>query len=162
MNNVASMTDVLGWARETGEAADAIRALELIPARLGMLDADLGTLPAELAWFERVVAGQGYALVSPRARDKEKTGRRADSRVRALLKRFVAATGGSEPSDPGSRAGYTALMALIETHEGRPGSGARWNIGRPPQPDIAAGTGPLRAAGSGAGRDRPDRPRALR
>ena len=130
MNNVASMTDVLCWARETGEAADAIRALELIPARLGMLDADLGTLPAELAWFERVVAGQGYALVSPRARDKEKTGRRADSRVRALLKRFVAATGGNEPSDPGSRAGYTALMALIETHEGRPGSGARWNIGR--------------------------------
>ena len=99
------MTDVLGWARETGEAADAIRALELIPARLGMLDADLGTLPAELDWFERVVAGQGYALVSPRARDKEKTGRRADSRVRALLKRVVAATGGGGGAGGGGRGG---------------------------------------------------------
>lgn len=55
-----------------------------------MLDADLASMPADPVRYDRDIAGRGYALVS-RAKKMETNGRREDSRVRALLKRFQAA-----------------------------------------------------------------------
>lgn len=124
-----NLRDVVDWAKGAGEPKDSIRAIHEIPARLGMLDADLTTLPASVEHFERVVAGSGYALVS-RAKDMERNGRRRDSRARSLLRRFEEVHICVAPRDAGIRERYTRLMDLIERQEGRPGSGSRWNIGR--------------------------------
>lgn len=121
--------DVDAWAIETGEPKDTVRSLRRIPARLGLLDADLGTLSADPVRFEKEIAGQGYARVSC-ARDKKAAGRREDSRVRALLKRYHAAQVGTGLRDEAVRARYSALMSVIAEHEGQPGRGALWNIGR--------------------------------
>tara|TARA_B100002049_G_scaffold126596_1_gene93632 strand:+ start:3087 stop:5060 length:1974 start_codon:yes stop_codon:yes gene_type:complete len=124
-----NLKDVEDWGEANGESADTMRALKRVPARLGMLDADLASLSADPVLFDRDIAGLGYALVS-RAKDMEKNGRREDSRVRSLLKRFQAAHLGIVPQNQVVRARYDALMGLIEANEGEPGSGKRWNIGR--------------------------------
>lgn len=121
--------DVDAWAIETGEPKDTVRSLRRIPARLGLLDADMGSLSADPVRFEKEIAGQGYARVSC-ARDKKAAGRREDSRIRALLKRYHAAQVGTGLRDEALRARYSALMSVIAEHEGQPGSGALWNIGR--------------------------------
>ncbi|MEY8843518.1 hypothetical protein AB9K41_31220 [Cribrihabitans sp. XS_ASV171] len=124
-----NLKDVEDWAVAQGESADTLRSLRRIPARLGMLDADLASLSADPVRYDLDIAGKGYALVS-RARDTEKSGRREDSRVRALLKRFNEDHRGTPPQNLKVRARYDALMDLIEANEGKPGSGKRWNIGR--------------------------------
>ena len=124
-----NLKDVEEWAEANGESGDTVRSLKRVPARLGMLDADLASLSADPLRYDRDIAGRGYALVS-RAKDMEKNGRREDSRVRALLKRFQAAHFGMTPQHQSVRARYDALMDLIEANEGKPGSGKRWNIGR--------------------------------
>jgi integrase len=124
-----TLHDVLIWAENREEPVDAIRALRRIPARLGMLDSDLALLPADLAHFERVVAGIGYALVS-RAKNVEIVGRREDSRVRALLKRFLIVNCEATGAQSEVRSAYDDLIAIIRDHEGNPGSGRRWNCGR--------------------------------
>lgn len=129
MTTTHHLTDVHDWATAEAESSDAIRALLRVPARLGLLDADLGTIPADLGHFERRIAGQGLALVS-RAKDMAKSGAREDSRLRALLRRYHAACSGSGPTDPQVRARYEALIAIVAAEEGPPGSGARWNIGK--------------------------------
>ena len=95
---VFNLRAVADWAEANGESGDARRALLRIPARLGLLDADLGALSADQASFERDIAGRGCALVS-RARNMEGNGRREDTRVRRLLARFYAAQGGVSPRD---------------------------------------------------------------
>lgn len=129
MGRTATLLDVRDWAVTVRESAEAIRCLEKIPARLELLDADLGSLPADLVSFERQIAGRGYALVL-RAQRVEAAGRRMDSRVRALLRRFWAQRDGNAAADDAVRARWTALIALIAAQEGRPGTGTRWNIGR--------------------------------
>jgi len=124
-----NLKDVDHWGEATGESADTMRALRRVPARLGMLDADLASLSADVVRYDLDIAGRGYGLVS-RAKDMEKNGRREDSRVRALLKRFQAAHLGITPQNQAVRARYDAFMDLIEENEGEPGSGKRWNIGR--------------------------------
>ena len=124
-----TMKDVHDWARQNGECADVLRAVARIPARMGMLDADLASLSADPVRFEREIAGRGYALVG-RARNVQANGRREDSRIRALLRRFQADRSGAAPRDEAARARYDALIALIKAHEGPPGSGARWAIGQ--------------------------------
>lgn len=124
-----NLKDVDAWGAANGESDDTMRSLRRVPARLGMLDADLASLSADPVRYDRDVAGRGYALAS-RAKNMEKNGRREDSRVRALLKRFQAAHLGTTPQNPAVRARYSALMDLIEAHEGKPGAGKRWNIGR--------------------------------
>lgn len=124
-----TLKDLLDWAEATSQSPDAIRSLIRVPAQLGMLDADLALLPADPGFFDREVAGTGYALVG-RAADVEAAGRRADSRIRALLRRYLTQTGGLPSQNGAVRARYDALMALLAEEEGLPGSGRRWNIGR--------------------------------
>ena len=126
---MASLRDVLEWAQANSESGDTIRALRRVPVRLGMLDADLAQLPADLVHFERVVASNGYSLAF-RATDASAAGRREDSRIRAVLRRFLSDTGGTSQHDQQVRAHYDALMGIVASHSGRPGSGKRWNIGR--------------------------------
>ena len=121
--------DLLDWAVAHEEGTDTVRAIRYIPARLGMLDHDIATLPADMRFFETSVAGQGYALVS-RARNMKSNGRRADSRIRSALRRFLQSKSLLPRPTPAHRQRYTQLMALIEAEEGVPGSGALWNTGR--------------------------------
>jgi integrase len=120
---------VHGWAMETNQPADAIANLLKIPARLGMIDADLSSLPAGLADYERYVAGKGYALVG-NPKNVEANGRRMDSRVRALLRRFWSAYDGSGENCLVAQVRWDELIALIANLEGQPGSGSKWNFGR--------------------------------
>ncbi len=129
MSKAPSLLNVRNWAVQANESVDAIRSLERIPARLGMLDADLASLSASLPEFERLVAGKGYAVVS-RARNVHANGRRMDARIRALLRRYWASQDGHETIPQHVRDRWTDLMNLIKEHEGLPGSGSRWNIGR--------------------------------
>lgn len=124
-----TLKDVKTWAIQNEEPVDTLRSLVRVPARLGLIDADLATLSADPVRYEHEIAGRGYALVS-RAKDVKAAGRREDSRVRALLKRFHAAQGAAPSHDQAVRARYDALMQLIAAQEGVPGSGKRWAIGR--------------------------------
>lgn len=126
--NTDDLTHVHDWAVARDENADAIRALLRVPVRLGLLDADLGTIPADLGHFERCIAGRGHALVS-RARNIAASGAREDSRLRALLRRYHAARSGMGTASPALRARYDALIEIIAAEEGPPGSNMRWNIG---------------------------------
>lgn len=123
-----NLKDVQDWAIANGESTDIQTALRNIPARLGMLDADVGCLSADVQTFDRDISGRGYALVI-RSKDIDAVGRRQDSRVRALLKRFHAANLGFDLRNLAVRKRYDALMNIIEANEGKPGSGMRWNIG---------------------------------
>ena len=124
-----NLKDVEAWAAANGESSDTMRGLRRVPARLGLLDTDLGSLSADPVRFDLEIAGLGYALVSS-AEKMDENGRREDSRVRALLKRFQAIHLGTTPQNQTVRARYHALMDLIAENEGKPGSGKRWNIGR--------------------------------
>jgi hypothetical protein len=94
-----------------------------------MLDADLSSLSADQIGFEQDIAGRGYSLVS-QAKNMNSNGKRADSRIRALLKRFYTDRAGTPIKDLAVRARYDALMNIIQTNEGVPGTGSRWGIGR--------------------------------
>jgi len=122
----ATLGDVLVWARETGEKSDAIYELEKIPARMGMTDADIGMIPADLGHFEKVIAPAPYGAVS-NAGDLKTARQRGNSRVRALLKRFFHA---GDRSDADVRASYDALIAQVEALEGFPARGAVFPTGR--------------------------------
>ena len=124
-----NLKDVEDWGQLNGESDENLRCLRRVPARLGMLDADLASISADPVHYNRDIAGQGYALVS-RAKDMEKNGRREDSRVRSLLKRFQTAHLGILPQNQAVRVRYNALMDIIKENEGTPGSGKRWNVGR--------------------------------
>ena len=117
------MKHFLDWAEETGEGDDTLRAIRRIPARLGMLDADLGSLPDDMIFFEKNIAGVGYS-VSTRAKDPHEKGRREDSRIRAALRRYNEITGALAPVDNAVRARYDALIEIIAAEEDLPGSGA--------------------------------------
>lgn len=110
-----SLADVLAWAKDAGEPADAIRELERVAARLGMLDSELFLLPADMDHFEKVVAPSAYGAVS-RSRDVDTARRRANSRLRALLKRFHAAR--SAVPTTSTRASYDALIDWMKEREG--------------------------------------------
>ncbi|WP_372922473.1 hypothetical protein [Roseovarius sp.] len=102
MSKFPSLANVLEWAKEANEPTDSIKNLEKVPARLGMIDADLGSLSASLVDYERIVVGKGYTLVgSPK--DVDANGRRMDSRIRALLRRFWANFDGSCTASRGCR-----------------------------------------------------------
>lgn len=129
MKHQYSFKDLLAWAEEEGSGVDTIRAIEKVPARLGLLDRDIGAIPAEMRSFEMDVAGQGYALVS-RAKNMKTNGRRMDSRIRAALRQFLQAKAVAPRPSPAHSFRYCELMDLIKAQEGLPGSGALWNIGR--------------------------------
>ena len=120
----ASLGDVLSWAEAVGESYDAICELKKIPARLGMIDDDIGLVPADLPHFDKVIAGSPYGVVS-KSRNPEAAGRRADARVRALLGRFHAARGAVRvQAVPQS---FEPLIAAVEAREGFVDRGAEFS-----------------------------------
>ncbi|MGI3167270.1 hypothetical protein [Pseudooceanicola sp. 200-1SW] len=121
--------DLLEWAVAQGASTDTIQAIRHVPARLCMLDDDIVNLPASMRFFETTVAGEGYALVS-RARNMKANGRRADSRVRSALRRFLQSKELLPFAAPAHRQRFTQLMEVIAAEEGAAGSGAFWPMGR--------------------------------
>lgn len=112
---MSMMTDVLIWARETGQPRDAIYELLKVPARLGLHDDDLSHVPADLDHFESVIAPSSYAAVSKSA-NAGAAARRGNARLRALLTRFHG--GDSVAGRVYQVAGWDHLMDHIRDNAG--------------------------------------------
>ena len=118
----AMFSDLLAWAQETGENRDTVYEIEKIAARLDLTDEELDQVPADLGYFEKVIAVSPYGAVS-RSRDLETARKRGNSRVRSVLKRFLAARGHQIP-DAGVRMSHDQAIAFIVAHEGFTADGA--------------------------------------
>ncbi len=121
----ASLADVLAWAKETDQPYDAIRELEKIPARLAMIDDDIGLIPGDLGYFDRHIAPSSYGPVARRAKDLEKSRATGNSRVRALLRRFHEAQADCGLERAG-RPDWDRLLEFVEAREGFVEKGARF------------------------------------
>lgn len=96
-----------------------------VPARLGVLNSDIGRLPADLAFFERVVASSDYGPVS-RTAQADKAARRANARIRALLRRFrntLERTGNEREI----HAAWKCFAAVVRDNAGTLRSGKTWD-----------------------------------
>lgn len=122
-----TLADVLAWAAQTSQPYDAVCELRKVPARLGLHDADLGLVPADLGYFEERIAPSPYAVVS-RARDMRAARKRGNARLRALLARFAARGRAVEPDDA-QRASWDALIAWVQGRSAPPGQGQPFNVG---------------------------------
>ncbi len=118
----ATFTDFLNWAKETGAGRDTIYEIEKVAARLDMTREELDQIPANLGYFEKVIAVSAYGAVS-RSKDLETARKRGNSRVRPALKRFLAARG-HETSDAGARMTYDKAIGFIIDNEGFVDDGA--------------------------------------
>lgn len=107
--------EALAWAAANGESYDAIQELKKIPARMSMIDDDIGLIPAGLVHFDKVIAPTSYGVVS-KSKDLEKARRRGNSRVRALLVRFYKAHTMTVPQV--GREEWDCVIALVEENEG--------------------------------------------
>jgi hypothetical protein len=123
----ASMGDVLAWAEANNESYDAIRELHKIPARMDMIDDDIGLIPAGLVHFDKVIAPTPFGIVS-KSKNIETAKRRSNSRVRALLVRFHDAMGSVAPRT--GREEWDRLIALVQNHEGFTAQGALFPTGK--------------------------------
>lgn len=121
------MGEVLAWAEANDESYDAIQELKKIPARMNMIDDDIGLIPAGLAHFDKVVAPTPYGIVS-KSKDPEKARRRGNSRVRALLVRFHEAYAMVAPQI--GRETWDRVIALVEENEGFTARGAIFPTGK--------------------------------
>ena len=108
--------DFLAWARETGERRDTIYEIEKVAARLDLTDEEVSLIPADLGYFERVIAVSAYGGVS-RSKDLDTARKRGNSRVRSALQRFLLASGHVTP-DAGVRASYDTAIGFIVENEG--------------------------------------------
>lgn len=108
--------DFLAWAKETGERRDTIYEIEKVAARLDLTAEELDLIPANLAYFERVIAVSPYGAVS-KASDLETARNRGNSRVRKALGRFLVAQG-HQFSDAAVRASYDQAIDFIAENEG--------------------------------------------
>jgi hypothetical protein len=108
----ATLNDVRLWALQNDDDRDALYELLKVPARMGMHDDDLGTIPAGIRFFENQIAPSSYALVS-KASNLDAARRRGNGRVRALLQRFHATTTAA-PNSAAVRADWTALIAYVK------------------------------------------------
>jgi hypothetical protein len=113
---VTTIADFLEWAKEAGENRDTIYEIEKIAPRLDLTDDELDQVPADLGYFEKVIAVSPYGAVS-RSRDLEKARNRGNSRVRSALQRFLAARGHEAP-DADIRASYDRAIDFIVDNEG--------------------------------------------
>lgn len=119
---VLTFPDFLEWAKETGESRDTIYEIEKVAARLDLTEEELDLIPADLGYFERVVAASPYGAVS-RSKDLETARNRGNSRVRNALKRFLSARGHVSP-DTAVRASYDQAIDFIVDNEGFVDAGA--------------------------------------
>ncbi len=117
----------LAWARETGEQRDTVYEIEKVAARLDLTDEELHLIPADLGYFEKVIAVSPYGAVS-RSKNLEKARNRGNSRIRTALGRFLAAHGHETP-DAGVRASYDRAIGLIAENEGFVERGALFSTG---------------------------------
>lgn len=111
-----TLADVLNWADASGEPYAALCELLKVPARLGMIDDDIGVIPADLGYFENRIAPSSYAAVS-KARDMKAARQRSNARVRSLIKRFQLAMSSDVPTDE-SRAKWDLLIDFVKQREG--------------------------------------------
>jgi integrase len=129
LTTTTTCADVLAWAKASGQNADAIRELERVPARLGLVDEDLGLVPADLGFFEASIAPTAFALVS-KAQHQKEARRRANSRLRALLRRYHAAHAApSQPQTAGARE-WGLLVEFVKRNEGFTNRGALFPRGK--------------------------------
>lgn len=108
--------DFLDWARETGENRDTVYEIEKISTRLDLTGEELDLVPADLSYFEKVVAVSPYGAVS-RSKNLDAARKRGNSRVRSALQRFLAACGHDTP-DASIRASYDKAIGFITENEG--------------------------------------------
>ncbi|MGJ8573370.1 MAG: hypothetical protein ACSHXI_22015 [Hoeflea sp.] len=119
--------EVLSWAEVNDESYDAIRELNKIPARMNMIDDDIGLIPADLVHFDKIIAPTSYGVVS-KSKDPEKARRRGNSRVRALLVRFYEAHAMVTPQI--GREDWDRVIALVADNEGFTARGTFFTTGK--------------------------------
>ena len=122
-----TLSDVLEWTVRVGEPYATICELRKIPARLGMIDEDIGLIPADMGYFEAQIAPSGYRAVSS-ARDLKAARLRGNARVRAVLKRFHQAVG----TGPHRKRGcddWDRLIRWVQEREGFVDKGALFSTG---------------------------------
>jgi hypothetical protein len=123
----AMISDFLEWSKEAGENRDTIYEIEKVAPRLGLTDEELDQVPADLGYFEKVVAPSAYGAVS-RSKDLEKARNRGNSRIRSALQRFLAARGHETP-DAAVRVSYDRAIGFIVDNEGFLERGALFTTG---------------------------------
>ncbi|NVK58089.1 MAG: site-specific integrase [Alteromonadaceae bacterium] len=123
----ATFTDFLIWAKEAGESRDTILEISKVATRLDLTDEELDLIPADLSYFEKVVAVSPYGAVS-RSKNLEAARNRGNSRVRAALGRFFAARGQQTPA-AGVRASHDRAIDFIVADEGFVEGGAHFTTG---------------------------------
>ncbi|MBB5723667.1 integrase [Loktanella ponticola] len=113
-----SLADVINWAEAEGRAKAPIYEALKIPARMGMIDEDIGLIAGDLEYFEKKIADLPIASVS-KSKDLDRTRRTSNSRIRSLLRAYEQAHGAAAV-DAGSshRASYTALINWVKDREG--------------------------------------------
>ncbi|SDY25935.1 hypothetical protein [Citreimonas salinaria] len=114
--------DFLKWAKESGESRDTIYEIEKVAARLDLTDDELDLVPADLGYFEKVVAVSPYGAVS-RSKNLDTARKRGNSRIRTALERFLAARGQGTP-DTAVRASYDRVIGFMVDNEGFADRGA--------------------------------------
>ena len=117
-----TFTDFLDWAKETGESRDTIYEIGKVAARLDTTEEELDLVPADLGYFEKVIAVSPYGAVS-RSKNLDTARKRGNSRIRTALERFLAACGHTTP-DTAIRASYDRLISYIVDNEGFTDRGA--------------------------------------
>lgn len=122
-----AFTDFLHWAKETSEHRDTIYEIEKVAARLDLTRDELDLIPADLAYFEKVIAVSAYGAVS-RSKNLDTARKRGNSRIRSALQRFLAARGHDTP-DTGARASYDKAIGFIVENEGFVDNGALFTTG---------------------------------
>jgi len=109
-------SDFLEWAKAIGEHRDTIYEIVKVGARLDLTEEELDQIPADLKYFEKVVALSPYGAVS-RSKNLDTARKRGNSRVRSALQRFLAARG-HETSDATVRVSYDRAIDFIVDNEG--------------------------------------------
>ena len=108
--------EFLEWARDAGESRDTVYEIEKVSTRLDLTGEELDLIPADLSFFEKVVAVSPYGAVS-RSNDLETARKRGNSRVRNALKRFLA-TQGVGTRNASVRDSYDSAIEFIKANEG--------------------------------------------
>ena len=122
----ATIADVIEWAKQSMLPRDTIYELRKIAPRLGLSEQDLTSVPAQLEYFQAVIAKTPYGTVS-NASNLDAAQKRGNSRVRSCLEKFHGKTG-SVSSDV--TADYTKLISFVKSHEGFVDRGAAFPTGR--------------------------------
>jgi integrase len=123
----AKFSDLLAWSKTSGESRDTIYEIKKVSTRLEITDEELDLIPADLNYFEKVIAVSAYGTVS-RSKDLEKARNSGNSRIRGALGRFLAEHGRETP-DAAVRTSYDKAIQFIIDNEGFIESGTLFTSG---------------------------------